>query len=95
MNNIEKFISLFKNDDKFMHGLCYWMAYILKGRFPDGDIWYDQVLNHFYFVVNDEAYDVRGRVILPSTAIKWTEYEKYDELDYQRVIKYCVLKEGE
>lgn len=95
MSDINNFIALFNSDEKFMNGLCYWFVYILKGRFPNGEIWYNQIENHFYFVINNEAYDIRGRVILPSTAIKWTEYEKYDELDYQRVIKYCVLKEGD
>lgn len=91
---IEQFISLFKKDDKYMNGLCYWFAYILKGRFPNGEIWYDQIANHFYYVIDNVAYDVRGKVVLPSKAIRWDEYEVYDELDYQRVVKYCILKEG-
>ena len=95
MNQIERFISLFGNDDRFMTGLCYWFVYILKGRFPNGEIWYDQIENHFYYVVDDVAYDVRGKVVLPSTAMRWDEYEVYDELDYQRVVKYCILKEGD
>jgi hypothetical protein len=95
MNKIEKFIALFNNDEKFTNGLCYWFAYILKGRFPNGEIWYDQIENHFYFVVNNKTFDVSGEVTLPNTAIKWNEYSDYDELDYQRVIKYCVLKEGD
>lgn len=94
MNQIEEFITLFNHDDKYMDGLCYWFAYILKGRFPDGEIWYDQVLCHFYFVIDNNAYDVRGHVILPSTAIKWSEYKEWDELDYQRVVSACILKEG-
>lgn len=95
MNRIEKFISLFENDEKYMNGLCYWFAYILKGRFPDGEIWYDSIFNHFYFVLDDIAYDVRGKVDLPINAMKWCDYEKYDSVHYQRIIKYCILKEGE
>lgn len=95
MQSIKDFIALFDNDEKYINGLCYWFAYILKGRFPEGEIWYDQIMNHFYFVVNDSAFDVRGQVILPSTAMKWSEYEAYDTLDYQRVVKYCILKEGD
>lgn len=94
MNQIEKFITLFDNDEKYMNGLCYWFAYILKGRFPQGEIWYDQIENHFYYVIEHIAYDVRGIVNLPITAKRWDEYENYDSLDYQRVVKYCVLKEG-
>jgi len=95
MNSIEKFISLFDGDDRYLNGLCYWFTYMLKGRFPDGVIWYDQVLCHFYFVFDDNAYDVRGLVDLPKTAIKWDDYQKFDSSDYQRVMKYCILKEGE
>lgn len=95
MTQIETFIALFEHDEKYMNGLCYWFAYILQGRFPDGDIWYDPILNHFYFVFNSVAYDVRGKVNLPSNAIRWSEYEQYDPLHYQRIVKYCVLKEGE
>ena len=93
MNKIEEFISLFGKDERYINGLCYWFAYILKGRFPNGSIWYDPVMNHFYYVINDAAYDVRGRVILPSTSIKWDEYQAYDASHYQRVVKYCILKE--
>ena len=93
MNKIEEFISLFGRDERYMNGLCYWFTYILKGRFPNGDIWYDPVMNHFYYVINNIAYDVRGRVILPHTSIQWDDYYAYDALDYQRVVKYCILKE--
>lgn len=93
--DILNFIALFKQDDKFSNGLCYWFSYILKGRFPDGEVWYDPIMNHFYFVCNEVAYDVTGLVSLPTAAIKWDEYKAYDELDYQRVVKYCILKEGD
>jgi hypothetical protein len=86
---------LFQQDKKFLDGLCYWFSYILKARFPDGEIWYDQIRVHFYFVYGTDAYDVTGLVDLPPSAMKWSEYKDYDELDYQRVVKYCVLKEGD
>lgn len=93
MTNIEKFISLFDGDERYLNGLCYWFAHILDTRFPGGDIWYDPVMNHFYYVFDDVAYDVRGRVVLPNISIKWDDYYAYDALDYQRVVKYCILKE--
>ena len=93
LSNIEQFITLFSTDDKYMNGLCYWFAYILKGRFPNGDIWYEPIMNHFYFVIDDAAFDVRGQVELPGTAIRWNEYENFDPLHYQRIVKYCILKE--
>lgn len=93
-NEIEQFITLFGNDKRYMDGLCYWFAYILKGRFPDGEIYYDPIMNHFYFVYGDYAFDVRGKVELPLKAMKWCEYPKFDILDYQRVVRDCILKEG-
>ena len=93
MNEIERFIKLFDGDLKFMNGLCYWFAYILNSRFVGGDIWYDPIENHFYFVLDNVAYDVRGKVELPKTASKWCYYDNVDILDYYRVVKYCILKE--
>lgn len=93
MNEIERFISLFDKDQKFMTGLCYWFAYILQGRFPFGEIWYDPIENHFYFTLDNVTYDVRGQVSRPDSAIKWEYYEDVDFFDYDRVVKHCVLKE--
>ena len=94
-SKIEKFIELFGADKRYLNGLCYWFAYMLKGRFPDGEIWYDPVLCHFYFMLNDVAYDVRGCIDIPKTSIEWNKYQEFDSSDYKRVVKYCVLKEGE
>ena len=95
MEQVKQFISLFGANERYLNGLCYWFAYILKGRFPNGEIWYDQIINHFYFVLDNAAFDIRGQVALPKTAMRWNEYETYDFLDYQRVVKYCILKEGD
>jgi hypothetical protein len=94
MNEIEEFISLFNGDTKFANGLCYWFAHILKARFSYGDIWYDQIENHFYFVTTNGAYDVFGKTTLPHSAMRWSEYKDYDHLDYQRVVRDCILKVG-
>ena len=93
-NEIQQFIALFDNDERYLSGLCYWFAYILKGRFPEGEIYYDPIMNHFYFVHGDDVFDVRGRVELPPKAMKWDEYRDFDVLDYQRVVRDCILKEG-
>ena len=94
VNEIQQFITHFDNDQRYMNGLCYWFAYILKGRFPDGEIYYDPIMNHFYFVYENNAFDVRGKVELPSKATPWHEYRDFDELHYQRVVRDCILKEG-
>lgn len=92
---IEQFIKLFDDDPKYLNELCYWFAYILKGRFPNGDIWYDPVMSHFYFVCDDMAYDIRGQVVLPSTSVKWDSYQTIDAVDYEKINQYYVLKVGE
>ena len=72
------FISNFKGaEDTFLHGCCYWFAFILKERFHDRgylvDIFHEPVDGHFVarFIVdspnpsvNDEArfFDIRGDV---------------------------------
>ena len=93
--DILKFILLFHSNDDFLNGLCFWFAYVLQGRFPGGDICYDPVWCHFYYIVDGHAYDVRGEIDMPDEPIKWLEYRDFDELDYFRVLHYCVLKDGE
>ena len=72
------FISNFKGaEDTFLHGCCYWFAFILKERFHDRgylvDIFYEPVEGHFVsrFIVdspdpsiNNEVrfFDIRGDV---------------------------------
>ena len=90
-----RFISLFKKDEKFLNGLCYWFSYILKTRFPNGIICYDPIGGHFYCVIEDAAYDVSGEVELPPKAIIWDTYKFVDDAHYQRIVRQCILKEGD
>lgn len=78
IKEILDFISRFKGaEDTFLHGCCYWFAFILKERFNNRgylvDIFYEPVEGHFVarFIVdsnepniNDEIkfFDVRGDV---------------------------------
>lgn len=64
--SIEEFIKDFKSFgtskeiiDCFTKGYCYWFAYILKTRFPKGDIYYNMI-DHFVFKYNDKLYDITG-----------------------------------
>ena len=95
MNKTEilQFISHFKNADTintFTNGCAYWFAYILCGRFPDMEIEYDAVINHFVASYNGRLYDITGDVTDEYNVIKWDSYN--DELHKQRIIEQCVLK---
>lgn len=92
---ILSFIALFEKDEKFLNGLCYWFSHILRGRFPDGAIYYDPIGCHFYYVIDDIAYDVTGEVELPEKAVFWDMYKFVDDMHYQRIVKQCILKVGD
>lgn len=64
--DIENFIKDFKCFgtgqeiiDCFKQGYCYWFAYILKSRFPKGEIYYN-ICNHFVYKYNNRLYDITG-----------------------------------
>jgi hypothetical protein len=52
LKDVVDFISHFKgSEDVFLHGCCYWFAYILQKRFHEHgylvDIFYDPIEGHF------------------------------------------------
>lgn len=70
MNEIERrfyervchFIEHFHgSEDVFLHGCCYWFAFILRERFG-GSIMYDPVAGHFMIMIGTRLFDVRGDV---------------------------------
>lgn len=77
----------------FLHGNCYWFAYILRGRFPKGRIVYNIVENHFGFKLNDEVYDIRGIVTDLGDWEDWGTYHLKDPKHAKRIEKYCILKD--
>ena len=63
------FISRFHgSEDVFLHGCCYWFAWILENRFllvgfPNiPAIYYEPVEGHFVTKIENRFYDVRGDV---------------------------------
>jgi len=63
---IEEFIKDFKSFgtsneivECFTKGYCYWFAFILKNRFPKGEIYYN-AMNHFVLKYNNRLYDITG-----------------------------------
>ena len=97
-NEVLSFINSFKKmypqeiEDVFSNGYCYWFSFILTNRF-NGEIIYLPIQNHFVSFINNNYYDINGIVNLKEKPYNWNEYKQFDELDYQRVIKYCIKKE--
>lgn len=103
---IEKFISDFKKFDSgkeivdcFSLGYCYWFSYILKGRFPKGEIYYDPVENHFIFKYNDCLYDISGNCTSNHSydiISKWDDYckDQSGSGHLRNLIKCCIDKSG-
>lgn len=96
-SKILRFISLFKAEGVekvFTEGMCYWFAYILKGRFPAGKIVYISGYGHFIFKYGSKYYDVTGDV-----TSKYEFFTKYDlkhleEMDpiwYKRIQNQSIL----
>lgn len=82
----------FKTDCNWLTGNCYYFAVILKERFG-GDIYYDDIFGHFAVMIDGELYDWRGQHTRTSEEhwIKWDDYDEYDPLLKQRIIRDCVL----
>ena len=97
----EEFIKNFKAgfnekslEECFTQGNCWFFAKILKDRFANSEIYYDPIMNHFVTKVNDNLYDIKGKVISGSY-VPWEEYKKTDELESNRIYEQCILKEEE
>ena len=97
---ILRFIDLFHPEEDvmkstFSEGMCYWFAYILKGRFPSGKIVYEPVLGHFLFKYSTHLYDISGNVTEKFKGcvlydIEWIS--QYEPFWYRRILEGCILK---
>lgn len=82
----------FVNDCNWTTGNCYYFAVILKARFPEGKIYYDVINGHFVFVYNNMFYDYIGSYDeYHDTLIPWDEFDDYDVLLKQRIIRDCIM----
>lgn len=97
-NNVLKFINGFKErhpleiEDVFSNGYCYWFAEILHQRF-NGKIFYLPIQNHFIVKIKDKYFDITGEVIPQEEPYNWEFYPSFDYLDYQRIVRDCILKD--
>ena len=93
MNDVLNFIHRrFKNDCNWLNGNCYYFAIVLKARFSDGEILYDVIEGHFIFKYQDNYYDWSG-IYYPNdnTLMEWDNFEKYDYLQKERIIRDCII----
>lgn len=78
---------------KFSNGYCYYFSIMLNTRFPDGEIWYDLIENHFIFKLENNFYDINGNItsehLNNSSIVKWDDYN--DDSHKQRIIKYSIM----
>ena len=93
-----KFINDFKSsyinelETVFSFGYCYWFAFILKERF-DGEIYYLPIENHFITKIEDNYYDIKGRVDISKTkCYNWNTYQEKEPIDSERLKRYCIDK---
>ncbi len=97
MNDIEEFIENFKFmyklelEQVFTEGNCYYFAVILRERFK-GCIYYLPIENHFLCKINEEYYDITGKVKPVESPVDWEELEQQDEAHYKRIERDCILK---
>ena len=87
-----RFIDRFKKydtvEENFTQGCCYWFAVILSLRFPESEIMYDEIMNHFGTKIGDAVYDITGDVTDKFKWVRWADIT--DEPHRERIIKYCV-----
>jgi hypothetical protein len=99
--DIETFIRDFRNYGTgeeiikcFTEGYCYWFAFILKNRFPEGEIYYN-TMNHFVFKYNNRLYDITGDCTNKwdnEYLYKWDEYQKMENgSEYIKLLEHCCV----
>jgi hypothetical protein len=76
----------------FLNGMCYWFAFILRNRFPDSEIWYEPIMNHFVCRIGGVFYDAAGGVAGENFQ-KWDDFKEADALHAERIIRYCIDKD--
>ena len=86
-----------EKDCNWVDGNCYYMAAILKSRFPQGDVFYDTIMGHFLFKYNEKFYDFSGEVDVDIDhgamwhIIEWRNFEYYDETQKACIERDCIM----
>ncbi len=88
---IKEFIGRrFQQDCNWKSGNCYFFAVILQSVFG-GDIYYDVINGHFLLQCGGSFYDWTGKVEDCGILVKWNDFEQYDKLQKQRIIRDCIM----
>lgn len=78
----------------FTNGNCYYFAVILKERFNRGDIVYNEIDNHFGYLLHDNVYDITGIICKDFINDKlwqyWNFYTYSESSNSRRVINDCI-----
>ncbi len=87
---IKEFINRrFPKDCNWKNGNCYFFAVILQSVFG-GDIYYDVINGHFLLQIENNCYDWSGKVDNCGLLVKWNDFEQYDRLQKDRIIRDCL-----
>lgn len=97
--DVIEFINKFKAlhpqeiEDCFLHGNCYWFAFILAERF-DGEIWYLPIDNHFITYIGLKFYDISGEVKVAADEphYRWKYYRLIEPFESYRIQRDCIDK---
>lgn len=79
----------FPQDCNWTSGNCYFFAVILQSVFG-GDIYYDVINGHFLLKCGIDFYDWTGRVTDYEVLVKWDDFEQYDKLQKEIIIRDCI-----
>lgn len=80
----------FPQDCNWTNKNCYFFAVILQSAFG-GDIYYDVVKGHFVLQLEGNLYDWTGKVNDCDILVKWKDFERYDKLQKERIIRDCIM----
>ena len=83
----------FADNCHWTDGNCYYFALILKERFG-GTIYYDTIDGHFVIDINGIVYDYNGAYstnINNPWYVEWSAFNHYDEAQYERIVRDCIL----
>ena len=94
---IEDFKAMHKEEieDLFLNGYCYYFAIILHERFGRGLIMYIPIYNHFCYKIDENLYDISGKIKDEEKiklAVYWERYKNEEYLDSERIIRDCICK---
>lgn len=95
MSDVLNFINRrFRESFSWLTGNCYYFALILSDRFK-GDIYYNVVDGHFITKIDGVYYDHTGVLTFQEKDLKyiisWKDFKDYDSLQYERIIRDCLL----